>query len=217
MRDAGRCAPAGRSQATPAEGRPQPADLLGGPADASSPSWQGRPMAVGHGATSREEPRQEVRAAGGIFSAPRPVSTTPLTTGQPQLDLAEDGIRRDATYSPRTEMERSVPSYEENSAKRHVARTPSHRARTPAPLGQGWHSGGSGGGCAGHQAPRARAACSCTAGLHGQHERRGHSGRCWSKRALSPGASRARYLAACAPHAPQLRLPAPPTGLARAL
>lgn len=139
-----------------------------------------------------------MRAAGGIFWAPRPVSTTPLTTGQPQLNLAEDGIRRDATYSPRTEMERSVPSCEENSARRHVGRIPlacpSGRAGTAV-------------------APRTmRAACSSTAGLHGQHEWRGRSSRCWSKRALSPRVSPARYLAVCTPHAPQLLLPAPPTG-----
>lgn len=126
-----------------------------------------------------------MRAAGGIFSAPRPVSTTPLTTGRPQLNLAEDGIRRDATYSPRTKMERSVPSCGENSARRHVGRIPLARP-----------SGRAGAAVA---PSAARAACSSTAGLHGQHEWRGHSSRCWSKRALSPRASRACVHPTCAP------------------
>lgn len=73
----------------------------------------------------------------GLFLAPRPVSIAPLTTSQPQLNLAEQGIRKDATYSLRTKKERSAPSCEENSIEHQVNQISHPMLRHHLPLQTG--------------------------------------------------------------------------------
>lgn len=85
------------------------------------------------GARYQEEPHQKTCTTEGLFSAPNPVFTAPPTTSQPQPNLAEQGIRKDAVYSLRTKTERSVPSREENSVESQVDQISPRCAHTPRP------------------------------------------------------------------------------------